>query len=344
MGTQNKKAMRTSPWNWTDAGHLVARAAEAVNWDVSDVDGFAKRVQSIDYGLSAETEFSAILAWLGRCSLVHRLDQECFSSHRSDNWKIPDLVSIFDHAGVRLTALIEVKTTARERLRFATSYLSSMQRYASAMRTPLLIAWKPRRLGFWLLVDPAHAASDGEKLTLSIETAMKNNLFSAVAGDFLVELEPNAGLFIDANVIETTRRTKTGSEVRAQVTNAEFRDANGNSARNVPGALVALILSRMKMVDHVAEDRLTKSFVTTDEPVFAQQVLRTAVALRHGAAGPIRWRHVARDMESYLSYEDLNDAITERFGTFVRYQFFLQPQMWPDFVPAAWRSVSRGAN
>jgi hypothetical protein len=58
-----------SPFDWTEAGHVVVRAGEAVNWDLSDPAGFVKRVQSIEYGLSTETEFAAILSWLGRCSL-----------------------------------------------------------------------------------------------------------------------------------------------------------------------------------------------------------------------------------------------------------------------------------
>ena len=327
------------PFDWTEAGHVVVRAGEAVNWDLSDPAAFVKRVQSIEYGLSAEIEFAAILSWLGRCSLVHRLDQDYFASHSKEKWCIPDLFAIFEHGGVRAPVLIEVKTRNRERLAFRTSDLESMQRYASALSLPLLVAWKPRRLGFWLLVDPIHAQKKDGKSILSLEESMKNNLLGAVAGDFLVVPKPNAGIFFEAKIIEKSRKTKTGFEGIAQLTNVEFRDAIGNQVKGLPGAIVALMFSCMKIADEVENNEIRRSFVTHDNPVFAQQVLRTAVAFRQKVVKPIRWRHVAKELDAYLSRDTLHDEIQGHFGTFVQYLCFLHPQAWPDFLPAAWNSL-----
>ena len=63
-----REAPALAPFDWTEAGHAVVKAGEAVDWDFRDPASFIKRVQSIEYGLSAETEFASILSWLGRCA------------------------------------------------------------------------------------------------------------------------------------------------------------------------------------------------------------------------------------------------------------------------------------
>src|SRR5687768_11327160 len=123
-------------FDWTDAGHVVVQAGKSVDWEFADPTAFIKRVQSIEYGLSAETEFAAILSWLSRCSLVHRLDQDYFSSQSDRAWQIPDLFVVFEHQGARVPVLIEVKTRKRERLAVRTSDLESMQRYAELLSLP----------------------------------------------------------------------------------------------------------------------------------------------------------------------------------------------------------------
>jgi Holliday junction resolvase len=76
--------------------------------------------------------------------------------------------------------LIEVKALKQERLALRTSDQEAMQRYASALSLPLLVAWKPRRLGFWLLVDPIHFENREAKSILSLEASMKNNLLTGL--------------------------------------------------------------------------------------------------------------------------------------------------------------------
>jgi hypothetical protein len=204
-----------APFDWTEASHAVVKAGEAVDWDFTDPAGFIKRVQSIEYGLSAETECAALLSWLGRCSLVHRLDQDYFSSQPGEDWSIPDLFTVFEHAGASCPVLIEVKTRKQERLAVRSSELDSMRRYAALHSLPLLFAWKPRRLGFWLLVDPVHFVEQEGKSVLELGPALKNNLLSAVAGDFLVVPKAGAGLFFESQIVKKTRTRRSGFEAIA---------------------------------------------------------------------------------------------------------------------------------
>jgi hypothetical protein len=131
-------------------------------------------------------------------------------------------------------------------------------------------------------------------------------------------------------------RRNTSSDESAK---AEFRDAVSEPAKDLPGAIFALLFSCMEIIDEVTENEIRQSFVTRDQPIHAQQVLRAAVALRQEGAKPIRWRHVAKDLDVYLSRDTLHEEIQNHFATFIQYQFFLHPQVWPDFLPAVWNAL-----
>jgi hypothetical protein len=100
------------------------------------------------------------------------------------------------------------------------------------------------------------------------------------------------------------------------------------------------MFSRMEEKDEIVGDHLHKSLVTREEMIHAQEVLRTSVAFRTKAANPIKWRHVAMDLSSYLAVKSLNNEIREHFGTFVQYQLFQHPKVWPAFLPAEWNALS----
>jgi hypothetical protein len=51
------------------------------------------------------------------------------------------------------------------------------------------------------------------------------------------------------------------------------------------------------------------------------------------------WRHVAKDLEGYLSRDELHEELQKNFGTFVKYVFYMQPHVWPQHMPAAWNAT-----
>jgi hypothetical protein len=155
----------------------------------------------------------------------------------------------------------------------------------------------------------------------------------------LVVPKAGSGLFFEARVVKKTRKTKSGFEGIAQLTNADFRDANGIPAKNIPGAIIAMIFSRMEVVDEVTDKQLRHSYVTQEQSVHAQEILRTSVAFR-SKAKPIKWRHVAKDLDAYLSRQTLHEEVQKHFGTFVKYQFFQHPQVWPAGLPVAWNALT----
>lgn len=59
----------------------------------------AKRVHRLDLGLPAEDEFSVICSWLGKCRLLHKLDQKQVPPGSRDTFQVPDLLALFDIGG-----------------------------------------------------------------------------------------------------------------------------------------------------------------------------------------------------------------------------------------------------
>ena len=141
------------PFDETTAAHTVVRAAEDMDWDLTDPEAFRRRIQHVEYGLSAEIEFAALLRWLGTCAFVHRLSENAFTDPSRAVWQVPDLFAVFSVGEETSSALIEVKTTKDHVLKLKKSYLERLRAYARLLNQPLLIAWRPRAINFWLLVD-----------------------------------------------------------------------------------------------------------------------------------------------------------------------------------------------
>jgi len=87
---------------------------------------------------------------------------------------VPDLFAVFARDTFRCNAVIEVKTTESEVLSFKNDYIAKLQAYADLVGEPLLIAWRPRRIGFWILFDPNCARRPGAIETRAQEEYVLN--------------------------------------------------------------------------------------------------------------------------------------------------------------------------
>jgi hypothetical protein len=68
----------------------------------------------------------------------------------------------------------------------------------------------------------------------------------------------------------------------------------------------------------------------------AQLVLRTAAGFPLKEGQRIHWKSVGTDLDAVLACETLLVEARARFGTFVQYVFYQDPQIWPDFLPRDW--------
>jgi hypothetical protein len=140
MSPKKRLIRQARPFATTAAAHAIVRVAEAMDWDIQDAEAFLKRVQHIEYGLSAEMEFATILRWLGICKFVHRISDDLLADDAFTDFKIPDLLAFFRHDHFESSAVVEVKTSEAPSLSFSKDYLHGLTRYAAHIGKPLLVA------------------------------------------------------------------------------------------------------------------------------------------------------------------------------------------------------------
>ena len=110
-----------------------------------------ERIKRLELGIPAEDEIAFILSWLGKCILIHKLDQQQYPPESFGKFQVPDLFACFVKDDVRVHVLIEVKVSTKKKLSWKESYLKKLKDYLALVSLPILLAWKFYRL--WLLVD-----------------------------------------------------------------------------------------------------------------------------------------------------------------------------------------------
>ncbi len=116
---KKKKTENKSPFNDVNMAHQIIEVMKATGNSTEDKTAFINRLRHVEYGLNAETECSALLAWLGNCTLVHKISTD---GHIPQDMKLPDLFAVFKKNGQILKTNIEVKSTEDLRLRWTEEY------------------------------------------------------------------------------------------------------------------------------------------------------------------------------------------------------------------------------
>jgi len=152
--------------------------------DVNNLDptDLMEKIKRVHKGLSAEHEFAAIAAWLGKCSLLTQLDDVL---HSSGAYGVPDFLVVANHEGREIPLLVEVKSYDDDKLTWSASYLESLKAFASLLNLPLLLAWKRGRL--WVLVEVSHFAKKVTAYHLTFEDALKNSLMGTLFGNVWIQ-------------------------------------------------------------------------------------------------------------------------------------------------------------
>ena len=322
--------------------HAIVRAMEECEYSVDDADAFLRRVKNVEYGLSAEVEFGAVLRWLGACPFVHRLQGETLADKAAFDWLVPDLLAVFKSGERTCSVVIEVKTTARETLRIKPEYVARLEGYARLVSKPLLLAWRPRNVGSWLLVDPLLMQSEGVlDGKLEFADAVPYDLMSVLAGDLHVVPRRGAGLFLQASRVSEKRATPDGYEAEYCVDSAQFRDAEGQLAKGVPDAIVWTIFASLEEHQNVTEQGFSQSFVATGGATRAQDILRTAASFRLKENEQIDWKAIGVNLDAVLSRSELGLQLGKHFGSFIQYVLHQRPRKAPSFLPDGWSHASR---
>lgn len=324
-----------------DAAHTITRVAEALNWDLSNPESFLKHVQHVEFGLSAEIELASILRWLGTCCFVHRLSEDILEEPARSIWQVPDLFAIFELDGQVVSALIEVKTNDDFELRFRSGYLERLQAYAAILKQPLLIAWKPRRLGLWLLFDSSEIPASGDgSVVVDLNIAFQNDLMSILAGDFAIVPKEGAGLRVEMVRVGEKVPANDGYEAKFVVDQAFLRDSSGAEIKDAPETIFWTILSSARQHEEITDDRVVQEWLATGGLTRAQLVLRTVAGFPLNEAERIHWKSIGRNLNEIITREQILSDAKSQFGSSISYVFHQEPKKRPSFLPPDWRHRS----
>jgi len=217
------------------SARLIHEAIQQLGWN-TDSTSLVNRVKRLDLGLPAEDEFVFLLSWFGRCSLVHKLNQKQFPPISKSSFQVPDLFACFKTNAGPKPVLIEIKVSTRNKLSWKADYLRKLKEYSSLIGLPILIAWKFHRV--WSLVDIECFVEARTNFHLSLETAMKHNLMSFLAGDFVYIMKPNVGLhfilkkerLVEERALDSSSREE---QWLARVEEAYFTNSEGQKSLQI---------------------------------------------------------------------------------------------------------------
>jgi Holliday junction resolvase len=306
---------------------LLFEAAEQLGW-ASDAPALVERVKGLDKGLPAEDELSAILHWLGRCRLVHRLDQAQYPPDSKIKYQVPDLMAVFEHGGRMLPALIEVKSSDKDVLSWRPQYINSLQRYSELLRIPLLIGWKHR--SFWALFEPRHFRPSVSNLKISFTEALRETLLGQLAGDFSFCFRAPVGLHLHIRKIS---QTSTGWD--AVIEEVYFTNAEGVRYESPKGVFPFFICMDQDVQVVEEESHFLQSYVisTSDQGEFAHRALVTLLDTFTSVKAPLRWRGILQQDIRPPQAGGLRDAAQQALEEgFLQYVFNIRPNSVPEWL------------
>jgi len=293
----------------------------------ADADEIVKKVQRLQIGLPAEDEFSVILGWLGRCQLVHKLDQSQFPPESQSLYQVPDLIAVFDYHGRSIPVLIEVKTDKDATLSWPPDYRERLQQYADTLRLPLLVAW--RRKNLWTLFDVRHLAKATTNFNIKFTEAMKQTLMCELAGDFSFSFKSGTGAHLK---IKKLNKTEDGFE--GVIEEAYFANADGKRFANVPGLLHLFLCLDQESVVVEEESHILQSFVSLSANAeWGHRALATLLRFST-RTDTIHWREILEKNNVPQVIEGgLRVAANQALEVgFIEHCLHVRPLTMPDFL------------
>jgi len=324
--------------NIDSSARLIHEAIQQMGWH-TEPKLLIDRVKRLDLGLPAEDEFIFIISWLGKCSLTHKLDQSQFPPRSKDTYQVPDLLASFETSAGSKLVLIEIKVTNKKKLTWKADYLEKLKSYSNLLSIPLLVAWK--FYGMWVLADIKCFQKAKTNFHLPIESAMKNNLMSYLAGDFAYKIEPNVGLHFVMKKERLVSEESTGEGSKEQewivrIEKAYFTNSAGKEVTKFPDGLWPLFIAAgPEAHDRVEHDYVFQSFVIPENQgiKYSHTALPVLLNFSNKDEEKIHWRKQLDEhkypVEYKTFYDGANAGLKEKF---IKYIFHIRPFDIPDFL------------
>ncbi len=324
--------MQTAP---EDLARLFHEAMEELAWK-GDAQQLAEIVRRLNIGLPVEDEFMVVANWLGKCEMIHKLDQQIVPVQARQKYQVADLIARFSTQSNAVPLLIEVKSKKSNTLSFQPEYLEKLRAYANLMSMPLLIAWQ--YYSIWIVFEPRHLKKAKKNYNISLNGAMRENLFGVLAGDFAFKIAQGAGVnlrFLKEKLIssiETDTVIRESWQMRCVA--VDFVGRGGDPVPTLSSEVQTLLaIWDLDTVEEPTEDGMWIRHTAGAEGLrFGHSALVSLLNWDLPQGQSISWRQQLRK-EKISTLDDLRSATIKGMQEKIVHLIInQQPHTWPDFV------------
>lgn len=296
-----------------DLPRLIQDVLAELGYD-ADAAAVAEQVRRLDVGLPAEDEFSVICAWLGKCQLLHKLDQHQLPIASKQLFQVPDLLAKFSTQTTKSPVLIEVKSKSKnEPLSFTPEYMTRLQNYADMVGMPLLVAWK--FIGVWTLFEARHMKKAKKNFNIAISTAMQENILGKLAGDVAYQIGAGAGLhlrFRKDKLLGTERRDDGFTEHWETALDAvEFTNREGARCTGLDAEVQSLLMAwDLNETEENSDSHVHFHYVAGESGIqFAHTALVRLLNWESPQSARPHWRNLMRKEQVTASVANFSAAL-----------------------------------
>lgn len=327
----------------TDQNDLRARLIyDALSQLDTNVDAqhLIERINRLELGLPVEDECIFLLSWLGKCRLIHKLDQLAFPPTAPPEYRVPDLFAVFERDGKQVPVLIEVKGKQSMAFSWRPDYVEGLRRYGKLLGLPVLIACKWKMLGYWTLIDLEQYEQPNRNCKYTFANALRQNLLGILAGDFMFKMMKGVGLHVVARKEVKLGEKREGDifteEYKVKIEGGYFTNGLGECVDMKDDVLWALFLSTdLTTESEVTDTHIIHSLVVPPDESLQPAHRALAILLSHfvDENNPLNWRKALLDhhvlVESSVLRKAASDGIKQNY---VRYVFNQIPETMPTFL------------
>ncbi|WP_439863044.1 hypothetical protein [Pseudomonas antarctica] len=315
-----------------DRSRILHEALEQCGW--GNPDEVVQRVLRLNIGLPAEDEFAVICSWLGRCSLIHKLDQQQIPRSSRDIYQVPDLLAVFNTEKNQYRVLIEVKTKQEKNLTLRAKDREKLLKYGELLGMPVLFAWK--RHSIWTLFDISLFERFNKNYRVDFFSALSNSLMSLLAGDVNYQLGDGVGLSFKFRKDEIHANDGDTETWKTRIEDIHLLDYAGQKNYKIsPKTLSILNTCELDEKTEVDEEFIQQSFtVRAGVGNMAHRAMETLLKLKKSdAESNIHWRSLLVDESPLQSISDFQSALDEALQQkVVKYILLQHPQKYPEFI------------
>lgn len=304
----------------------------------ADAEAVAERVRRLDIGLPVEDEFSVVCAWLGKCQLLHKLDQHQVPIASKQEFQVPDLLAKFSTQTSKSPVLIEVKSKKDKLLSFKPEYMGRLQNYADLVGMPLLVAWKFHSV--WMLFEVRHMKKADKNFNITLDTAMRENLLGVLAGDVAYKIGAGAGVHLRFRKDKLLGTEKTDDGYAEQwamtIDDVSFTDREGARRTDLDGEVQSLFTAwDLEDKEEHTDSHVHLHFVAGEDGMqFAHTALVRLLSWESPHDDRPHWRGLLRKEQVTANVASFSAALDRAFRQkVVSHIFSFQPHTTPEFCP-----------